>query len=84
MAEKVFIRNVSEELWRNLKASAAVRGMTISRAISEAIEQWLITSATDEKCFDWKSITALGKSRKAGNYHSDAELSAAIFDRKLQ
>ena len=37
----VIIRKMDESLHRRLKAQAAVRGMTLSRALEEAVSMWL-------------------------------------------
>lgn len=39
----VIIRKIDQRLHRRLKAEAAIRGMTLSRALEEAIRMWVRT-----------------------------------------
>ena len=41
MPDKVFIRNVPDQLWRAFKARASLDGLTMSQAIQIAIEGYL-------------------------------------------
>ena len=67
MPDKVFIRNVPDDLWRALKAKASLEGITLSSAVTEAVEAYLngVSSRKGQNKTDpWKAITALGKSGK--------------------
>ena len=61
MADKVFVRDIPDELWRSLKVSAAERKMTLSRAVAEAIRMWI---AKGEKTsgFRYAAVSNLGSS----------------------
>lgn len=41
MPEKVFVRNIPDELWRAVKAKAALEGITVSEAVQRALKQYL-------------------------------------------
>jgi plasmid stability protein len=41
MSTDVLVRGMDEELYRRLKARAALRGMKISEAMEEAVSRWL-------------------------------------------
>jgi hypothetical protein len=60
MAEKVFVRGIPDELWRSLKAGAAERGLTVSRAVAEAIRLWLAKGGGKAKGFAYTGISNLG------------------------
>jgi hypothetical protein len=62
MAEKVFVRDIPDDLWRNLKAGASARGMTVSKAVAEAIREWLKSGDVDKGEFAYKPISDLGSS----------------------
>jgi hypothetical protein len=62
MAEKVFVRDIPDDLWRSLKAGASARGMTVSKAVSEAIREWLKSGDVDKGEFAYKTISDLGSS----------------------
>lgn len=83
MAEKVFVRDVPDELWRSLKAGAARRGITVSKAVSEAIRKWLSEEDTSEAGFEWKGIANLGASG-AGDVSEahDRHMAVAIRERE--
>ncbi|MFA6033916.1 MAG: hypothetical protein WC889_13525 [Myxococcota bacterium] len=61
MADKVFVRDIPDELWSSLKVSAAGRKMTISKAVAEAIKMWI---AKGEKTpgFRYAAVSNLGSS----------------------
>jgi hypothetical protein len=62
MAEKVFVRDIPDDLWRSLKSGASARGMTVSKAVSEAIREWLKSPDVDSGEFAYKPISDLGSS----------------------
>jgi len=41
MPEKVFVRNIPDELWRAVKARASLEGITVSEAVQRALKQYL-------------------------------------------
>ena len=41
MPEKVFVRNIPDELWRAFKARASLDGITVSEAVQRALRQYL-------------------------------------------
>lgn len=45
MARKVFLRRVDERLYAEVKARAAILGITVSEAVNRALELWLRTPA---------------------------------------
>ena len=63
MADKVFIRNIPDELWRKLKGHSALQGKTVSQAVREAIMLWLSrVEERDTREVNWEGITGLGRS----------------------
>lgn len=63
MPDKIFVRNISDELWRKMKSHCALQGKTVSQALREAIMLWLANiEEMKETDVDWKGITGLGKS----------------------
>jgi len=83
MAEKVFVRDVPDELWKSLKAGAARRGVTVSRAVTEAIRKWLREEGPEKKGFPWRGITNLGVSGDTDISEAhDRALAAAVHERK--
>ena len=62
MAEKVFVRDIPDELWGRLKAGAARRGLTVSRAVAEALRLWLDQGESQKGGFKWAVISDLGSS----------------------
>jgi plasmid stability protein len=68
MPEKVFVRNISNDLWRKLKSFAALQGKTVSQAVREAIMLWLShaeKAGSNEGRVNWRRITAVGRSGKS-------------------
>ncbi len=68
MPEKVFIRGIPDELWRAVKARAALEGITISKAVSRAIRLYLAgfdTMKTSSSKDPWADISDLGKSGRS-------------------
>ncbi|MBM4386333.1 MAG: hypothetical protein FJ088_01260 [Deltaproteobacteria bacterium] len=60
MKDKIFVRNISEDTWKNLKARAALNGCTISKALEDAIKLWLAKERQNKpRRIDWKKITGL-------------------------
>jgi plasmid stability protein len=41
MPEKVFVRNIPDDLWRAVKARASLEGITVSEAVKRALSQYL-------------------------------------------
>jgi len=41
MAKKVFLRGIDEKLYAEVKARAAILGITVSEAVNRALEMWL-------------------------------------------
>ncbi len=82
MPDKVFVRNVPEDLWRGVKARAALEGKTVSAAVAEALRSWLERDEDGpEEAVDWEGITALGRSGAAdGSDRHDEILAAAALD----
>jgi len=63
MPEKVFIRNIPDDLWRALKARANLDGLTVSEAVQEAIQGFLAGHGSARGTADpWGSIIGLGAS----------------------
>jgi len=83
MAEKVFVRNVPDKLWRSLKAGAAARGMTVSKAVRQALEAWIEKPDAEPTRFRWRKITALGASGQTDvSERHDEYLARAALARK--
>ncbi|RLE87869.1 MAG: hypothetical protein DRJ67_03600, partial [Thermoprotei archaeon] len=47
MAKKVFLRGIDEKLYAEVKARAAILGITVSEAVNRALETWLRTPTSD-------------------------------------
>jgi len=47
MAKKVFLRGIDEKLYAEVKARAAILGITVSEAVNRALEAWLRTPASE-------------------------------------
>jgi len=47
MAKKVFLRGIDEKLYAEVKARAAILGITVSEAFNRALEVWLRTPASE-------------------------------------
>ena len=66
MPEKIFVRNISNDLWRSVKAKAALEGITLSEAVQEALHYYLNNHTVDRKNAkkpdSWMSLTNLGRS----------------------
>jgi hypothetical protein len=66
MPDKIFVRNISDELWRSVKAKAALEGITLSEAVQEALHYYLNHQAVIEKNAEkpnvWMNLTNLGRS----------------------
>ncbi len=63
MPDKVFIRNVPDDLWRAFKARASLEGLTLSQAIGIAIRGYLRGSTeADPNSDPFAGIVALGSS----------------------
>jgi hypothetical protein len=64
MPEKVFIRGMPDELWRAIKARASLDGMSISRAVQEALRVYLSglrLGTTGDASDPWRGIVGLGR-----------------------
>lgn len=48
MPEKVFVRNVPDELWRAFKTRASLDGVTVSEAVQRALRQYLSGASSAE------------------------------------
>ena len=82
MADKVFIRNVPDDLWRALKARASLDGKTVSEAVREAVQAYLAGPRLAEPAADaWDAITALGASghEDTSEAHDEA-IAQAVLD----
>lgn len=85
MAEKVFVRDIPDELWREFKAGAAKRGLTVSKAFSKAIRLWLKHDEEPEASVNWEAISNLGASGESDIAENhDKHLAEAIYDRKCR
>lgn len=63
MPEKVFIRNVPDDLWRAIKARASLDGLTLSQAVQIAIRAYLNGDAFAVNAGDpFAGIVGLGAS----------------------
>jgi plasmid stability protein len=83
MPEKVFVRNVPDRLWRRLKAGAAGRGMTVSKAVAQALEAWLDRPDSEPSRFAWQGITDLGATGETSvSERHDEHLARSIHERK--
>ena len=47
MARKVFLRGIDEKLYAEVKARAAILGITVSEAVNRALEVWLRTPISE-------------------------------------
>jgi len=62
MPEKVFVRDIPDEVWRALKARASLDGMTLSQAVTSAIRGFLSGGGVRDVPADpWGGITGLGE-----------------------
>jgi hypothetical protein len=60
MPEKVFIRNVPDDLWRAVKARASLEGITISEAVQRALRGYLAgVSGGDGSRDHWHGMIGL-------------------------
>jgi len=82
MPDKVFVRNIPDDLWRALKAKASLEGKTLSQAIQEAVQSYLLGQANSKPGpgrDPWSGITAIGRSGKHDvSEKHDEYLAAAI------
>lgn len=63
MTEKIFIRDVSEDIWRLAKATAAMRKMKMGEVINDALRIWLgLEQVKDADSIKWDSMIGLGES----------------------
>lgn len=66
MPEKIFVRNISDDLWRSVKAKAALEGVTLSEAVQEALYYYLnhqtVSTKDTKKPSAWMNLTDLGRS----------------------
>ena len=64
MPDKIFVRNISDELWRSVKAKAALEGITLSEAVEEALRYYLNHPQADGNVTQdaWMTLTNLGSS----------------------
>jgi plasmid stability protein len=49
MPEKVFVRNIPDDLWRAVKARASLEGITVSEAVQRALSQYLAGGSAPKK-----------------------------------
>ena len=47
MAKKVFLRGIDDKLYAEVKARAAILGITVSEAVNRALEVWLRTPISE-------------------------------------
>lgn len=80
MPDKVFIRNLPDDLWRALKSKASLDGITLSNAVREAVEAYVRGDASIQKADDpWKGIIAIGESGQEDTAdRHDAALAQAL------
>jgi hypothetical protein len=55
MKKTVLVRGVDEEAYRRAKAAAALKGVPLGRAVSEALEEW--SSGSDEAAVEFEAET---------------------------
>ncbi|AWR98559.1 hypothetical protein [Metallosphaera hakonensis] len=70
MTTKVLIKNMDEQLYKMLKAKAAILGINVSEAIQQAISLWLnvADSVSDQNYAILKTTPEAIKAFNEGNY----------------
>jgi plasmid stability protein len=82
VADKVFVRNIPDDLWRALKARAGMEGTTVSAALQQAIRAWLAADVPGVRD-PFAGITGLGRGdRDDVSERHDRYLAEAIHRRK--
>jgi hypothetical protein len=63
MDNKIFIRGLSKDLWKQVKIAAISREMTLATAVEEALTLWLrLEESADGKGINWDGLTSIGGS----------------------